>query len=304
MQIDVVGAGMAGLLAAAMLRRNCGAVCEAAPKLPNNHSAVLRFRTSIVGDTLNIPFKAVTAIKAIVPWRNPIADALAYAQKTTGTATLRSILTASGTPETRYIAPPDLVRRMAGLVEAPIRYGVPYSSWTDLHRPIISTIPMPSLMDILEYPRPVEFKYRQGTNVIAQLENVDAYCSLYIPDPDFPAARISITMNEMVAECYGEWSPYNPQEFVKQCAEMLGLRQARIKSVTVKQQQYAKILPIDERERRRFILWATENYGIYSLGRYATWRPGLLLDDVVNDVRVIQQLISHSSEVYPHKLKG
>ena len=57
MTVIVIGAGMAGLLAGSMLRSECESVVEAQPNLPNNHSAVLRFRSTAVADTLNIPFK-------------------------------------------------------------------------------------------------------------------------------------------------------------------------------------------------------------------------------------------------------
>jgi hypothetical protein len=63
--IVVVGAGMAGLLAGSMLRKDCPLILEARERLPHNHSAVLRFRSSIVGDTVGIPFRKVQAIKAV-----------------------------------------------------------------------------------------------------------------------------------------------------------------------------------------------------------------------------------------------
>jgi cation diffusion facilitator CzcD-associated flavoprotein CzcO len=55
--IVVVGAGMAGLLAGSMLRKDCPLILEARERLPHNHSAVLRFRSSIVGDTVGIPLR-------------------------------------------------------------------------------------------------------------------------------------------------------------------------------------------------------------------------------------------------------
>lgn len=306
MAIKVIGAGMAGLLAAAMLRKDCSAVYEAASELPNNHSAVLRFRSSVVADTLNIPFKAVKAIKAAEPWRNPIADAMAYSRKTNGTSTLRSVLTASDEPQTRYIAPPDLIARMAAMVEAPIGFDMPFNEERRDSGlgPWISTMPMPSLMKLLGWELQSEFRWRSGNNVLVDLEWVDAYCSLYVPDPTFPAARISITGNQMIAECYGGWVPSELGKFAVQCAEKVGLHPSQVASVDIKKQTYAKILPIDEQERRAFIMWASQEFGIYSLGRFATWRPGLLMDDVVNDVRVIQRLINNRGESYPHQLKG
>lgn len=310
-KIRVIGAGMAGLLAAAMLRKECNAVFEAAPSLPNNHSAVLRFRSSVVADTLGIPFKEVKAIKEVEPWRNPLADAMAYSIKTNGTAALRSVLTATGEPQTRYIAPPDLISRMAEMVEAPIKFSNRVDGAFGAKRgPWISTIPMPALMKLLGWEPRSEFHWRSGTNIVADLEWVDAYCSLYVPDPSFPAARISITGRQLIAECYGAGPKIGrskgcmAREVALKCAEKVGLHHSYVGEAEVKKQTYAKILPIDEQERRAFIMWASAEFGIYSLGRFATWRPGLLLDDVVNDVRVIQRLIKSPEETYLHKLKG
>jgi len=304
MGIKVIGAGMAGLLAGAMLRKDCEAIYEAASELPNNHSAVLRFRSSVVADTLNIPFKAVKAIKAAEPWRNPIADAMAYSRKTNGTATLRSVLTASGEPQTRYIAPPDLIAQMAEMVGPIIAYDWPFNrERMEEGGPWISTMPMPSLMKLLGWEPRSEFRWRSGNNVLVELEGVDAYCSLYVPDPTFPAARISITGDQMIAECYGGWEPRDEFKFAEQCAEKVGLHPSQLGAIEARKQTYAKILPIDEQERRAFIMWASQEFGIYSLGRFATWRPGLLMDDVVNDVRVIQRLINNRGESYPHQIK-
>jgi cation diffusion facilitator CzcD-associated flavoprotein CzcO len=105
--IVVVGAGMAGLLAGSMLRKDCPLILEARERLPHNHSAVLRFRSSIVGDTVGIPFRKVQAIKAVERWSNPIADTLSYSMKTNGAYTIRSSVTADAKVSERYIAPSD-----------------------------------------------------------------------------------------------------------------------------------------------------------------------------------------------------
>ena len=157
----IVGAGMAGLLAGNMLRSNTYKILEALPELPNNHHALLRFRTGLVGEVVGVPFKKVTVIKDIDRYRSTfLGDVLSYSYKATGKSTLRSVITAGTEYHERYISPPDLIERMyeAG---PPIQFGLNYlpSSWD---RPVISTIPMPNLMDMLNYPRPEHFEYRSG----------------------------------------------------------------------------------------------------------------------------------------------
>ncbi len=305
--IEIVGAGMAGLLAANILRKEAFAIYERSTSLPNNHSAVLRFRSELVSEAVNIPFKKVKAIKSVAPYKNAIADAMNYSLKTNGTATLRSVLSASNEAVERYIAPSDFIARMAASVDCPINYGHIFEfKRSDA---VISTIPMPALMHALGWDGPEpEYKYRSGANITATILGADAYCSLYIPDPMIPFSRISLTGNRLSAECYRD-SAYEDflgreGELVKQAMSLLGILGLPADDVKVSRQKYGKILPIDERARREFIMWASEQWGVYSLGRFATWRPHLLLDDVVNDVRVIQRLISNQSESYAHKLRG
>src|SRR5580765_6406324 len=109
----IVGAGLAGLLCANMMIRRKPTVVEKQPQLPNNHSAVLRFRTAVVGDVLGVPFRQVNMIKCPVPWRNPVSDSLAYSYKCTGKYLSDRSITAGIVQQTRYIAPSDLIDRMA-----------------------------------------------------------------------------------------------------------------------------------------------------------------------------------------------
>tara|TARA_Y100000310_G_C20666573_1_gene807845 strand:+ start:1011 stop:1907 length:897 start_codon:yes stop_codon:yes gene_type:complete len=291
----VVGAGMAGLLAAAMLRSECTCVAEKQDKIPNNHSAVLRFRSKIVADVLNIPFKEVDVLKAVQPWRNPVADALSYSFKTNGTSTLRSSTTANGEMVRRYIAPPDLIQRMVNCVQAKISPNMDVDP-KSLSRPCISTMPMPTLMELLGWRDRVEFHHIKGTNIHMHIDDMDAYCSLYVPDPVYPFSRISITGSEAVVETHGPIQE-QPRACVNMVAKLLGVNSKRIGDPVFHSQPYSKILPIDDHVRKRFMLWATEKHNVYSLGRFATWRPGLLLDDVVNDVRVIHRMI-HGGTTY------
>lgn len=333
MTINIIGAGMAGLLAANMLHRHSPRVFEAAPSLPNNHSAVLRFRTDRVAEVLGISFKKVQLIKTAAPWLNPVADTLMYAMKTGGTyRSDRSINTDVERGE-RWIAPGDLISRMAKGIEINYNYKMQpiYKVRAEADRrgidvdvmeriaksegllrpafsePVISTIPMPTLMEILDYPHRPEFNYIQGANIIARAFHCDAYASVYIPSPENAFNRVSITGDGLIIE-YAfpqlgavdsffsimlDQSKRNTAllDQVARAAWFLGIEAVYPESIEVKRQQYAKIQPIPDEERKRFMAWATDNHNIYSLGRFATWRPGLLLDDLINDIRHIERWI-------------
>jgi len=297
--INIIGAGMAGLLAARMLARHKPVVWEAQSALPNNHSAVLRFRTPQVGDILGIPFRKVRMVKETIAWHGGVADIMAYSHKVTGERrTDRSIPWEMVVAE-RWIAPPDFIQQMAEGVD--IRFDHAWNFFEGDEK-AISTIPMSVLMKFLDYPDRPKFSYMNGINFSARIRGCDAYTSLYIPDPELPFSRVSITGNELIIECHGT----TMQEFstdgelvVSMACRLMGIDEDQVESIQLHEQKYAKILPIDEGARRTFIHWASTIQGrAFSLGRFATWRPGLLLDDLIQDVRVIEGLMTSSSPGY------
>lgn len=291
--MNVIGAGLAGLLAGVMLRSDLAAVWEAQNTVPNNHGAVLRFRSSVVGDTVGVPFKKVKVLKASHHYMNPVADAFWYSYKTNGTWAIRSSITATSELIERYIAPHDLISRMASHINGKLRLGARVNEglFSD-GNPIISTIPMPALMAQLRWRDIPKFR-SVGNRVISfTVPGLDAYASLYVPDPDMTPTRISITGDKVIIEMPSEVSE-EPLPIITDALSLIGIDPFKVDGTTIVKDEtssYAKILPIDEDVRKRFIVWASREHNIYSLGRYATWRPNLLLDDVVNDVRVIQRL--------------
>ena len=316
MAITIVGAGMAGLLAARMLANHKPRVVEGQEGLPNNHSAVLRFRTRAVGDIVGIPFKQVTMVKGYLPWQNPIADTLAYAKKTVGTyRSDRSITSTSLESFLRYIAPEDFINSLSEGVNISFRHFHQFKS--NNSEPVISTIPMPQLMRMLGYKdvenKDTEFGEVHGFNLIGSLHEADAYVSLYVPNPEYAFNRISITGNRFIAEysCPGKRFTDIPDlmnNFVvlnetKRAASLLGIEPPFASFPVFKIQRYAKIQPIDDDARKHFIAWATDKFNIYSLGRFATWRPGLLLDDLIKDIRLIERWLTSKNkyEVKAHR---
>lgn len=323
-KLNIIGAGMAGLLAGCLLGKNTGKIFERQKQLPNNHRALLRFRSSVVGDRLGIPFRKVKVIKAVAGSVNPLADAVAYSLRTNGTATLRSLVSARGEVEERFIAPGDLIARMEERLAVPVTYGHDFNFKIGSEHPVISTMPMPLLMEKLGYnpqqgrsEKPiVQFKSIQGISITAELRDCDFCGTIYLPhfSTDNPASvniyRASVTDNTLIIELafphaidksirdYVDLLTASRQlkPLINDVTKHMGLHASMIEgSPVVSLQRYAKILPIDEAVRKRFILWASEHHNIYSFGRFATWRPGLLMDDLVQDLNVIQRLIAGES---------
>lgn len=294
----IIGAGLSGLIAANVLRDEVDSIWEAQESLPNNHNAILRFRSDVVSVTTNIPFKEVQVMKAVDSFRNPFADMISYSRKVTGIAQSRSIISANGEMNKRYIAPPDFISRLHSRVHNKVRFSAPWSEKNIGGAPFISTMPMPTLMKAMGYEYdPGTFKYRKGFVVRGRLPGFNAYGTVYVPNPNTPIYRVSVTGDEIFIECIGSTKDKSQRQalsYLEKGFKIIGcenLGPEKVLDPSIKNMVYAKINEVDEQMRNNFILWASER-GVYSLGRFATWRPSLLLDDLINDINVIRRLIS------------
>lgn len=304
--ISIIGAGLAGLLAANMLRRHLVTVYEKQEALPNNHHAVLRFRDRGVSNQLHIPFREVNVFKGCDE-PDPIRAAVQYSHKCTGRYEVRSLIDLA--PATRYIAPPDLISRMAEGVD--IRYGSDGLKEMIMGDPhVISTVPMEVLMDELGYvgDRPA-FVSTEGLVVTATIADCDMFMTRYYADPNIPWYRASVTGNKLIIEFSirePQWrDDWLVEDQVKEIARMavegvaydFGFRQNKMFNIEAKRTRYAKIGRLSAQDRElaeAFMLWATTEHRVYSLGRFATWRSGLLLDDLVGDILKIERWMGQS----------
>jgi hypothetical protein len=295
--MKIYGAGLAGLLAATMLRRYKPTIHEAQPSLPHNHDALLRFRTDDVSRVTGIPFRKVRVLKGIcdqdgiVHTTPNLRFSNQYALKVTGEVIDRSIMNLD--PVERFIAPPNLIAQLAENLD--IKYNSSMRVYGDVTEEIISTIPMPALMNLVGWSAP-KFNHRTITTITADVvePKMDIFQTLYYPGEE-PWYRCSISGNHLIIEMMG--LPDNDVHVIQNALRRvlgdfgLNSNQVNVINVDLKHQRFGKIAPIDDSQRKQFILAMSDKYGIYSLGRYATWR-NILLDDVVNDVKQVEQFIT------------
>lgn len=299
----IYGAGLAGLLTANILRRHKPVIREAQSELPNNHAAVLRFRSDTVSKAVGIPFREVQVKKA-VKWRGFIRDSATldmeneYSWKVLGAIRPRSIGDLS--PAKRFIAPPDLISQLADGLN--IKYNSSMAAETKLgirldkfDGPWISTVPMPVLMRVFGWNLIPEFKFRPIWSAQGVIEaDVDVFQTIYYPEQHNPLYRASITGDHLILEFVSYFS--DDDLFQKQVEAVIEDFQLPPKVIInwgdgIKKQEYGKLLSIDDKVRREFILAMTDLHNIYSLGRFGTWRQ-LLLDDLVHDISLIEKFIS------------
>lgn len=299
----IYGAGMSGLLAATMLRRFEPVIHEAAAELPNNHAALLRFRSDAVSKATGIPFKKVWVQKAVMDENGnlkshaTIKDQNCYSLKVSGEVRGRSIGNLDAGE--RYIAPEDFISQMAKGLD------IKYNSALTKDRieiqesknkcQIISTIPMNALMKIVGWSDMPEFKYQQITTITARIvrPKTEIYQTIYYPYDADSAYRASVTGDKLIIEsCQDEEHLY--LKGISGLAEIYAKdffgSNVDLEDIKVKKQKYGKLVNSTGKAGKEFILAMTDLYGVYSLGRFATWRQ-ILMDDVVKDVRIIESMI-------------
>lgn len=284
----IVGAGIAGLMAANIFQR--AHVFESGSEDQANHKAVLRFRSSAVGDAMGIDFRKVVVHKGL--WHDgrfvapTIQLANLYSKKVVQRLADRSVWKLD--PVERFIAPEDFVHQLAERCSGRIDWNTAVESF-DRKEPTITTIPMNVAMRIIPEAAPQdlvppEFSYAQIAVRRWHVPKADVFQTVYFSDPDTTLYRASMTGDLLIAEYMQAADDYD-------LFQAFGLSEKDCRLHDRNKQRYGKIAPIDERWRRAFILNASMQHNVYSLGRFATWR-NILADDVLHDIYVIKRLLS------------
>ena len=294
--IRIIGAGASGLLAGALQPGSI--IYEAREENnKNNHEALFRFKDNKIGKYLGINFEKVRVNKAI--WLDgkevkptPRITHL-YSKKVSGKISDRSIFNID--PGIRYIPPDNFIDelRMRCHIEWGRKVDIQFltASVAINGDNVISTIPMDKLLSILRINNDIDFTYRSIWVNKYKLFGCDANCTIYYPDPKMSIYRASIVKSTLILESIKPL--VNPEELYTVC-ESIGINSEELtikEKVSNYEQTLGKINKIESEKRKAIIKNFTINYGIYSLGRFATWRPKVMLDDVFEDILHIRRMI-------------
>jgi len=293
----IVGAGMSGMLAGQFFRSQKPRILEKQKSLPNNHKALLRFRSNAVSNLSGIDFKVVRVDKAVsVDWnlydKASITMQNNYSEKVTGKIGQRSLSNLESV--NRYIAPDDFINRLSNGLDIEFGVDAKPAILTAISNgdPIISTMPISALASTLGYEDGFKLKAKKVIVLKSTIEEIDCdvYQTIYFPDPSIPLYRMSITGNQVIAEFTDNSIGNNEMGTLANNAlyRLFGIDTTL--SWVLHIQEFGKLVPHSGNEVKRFMSWATQTHNIYSLGRWGTHRQ-ILMDDVVNDLHVINRMI-------------
>jgi hypothetical protein len=258
----------------------------------------------VVGDLVGIDFRPVTVRKAISmdgEFISPnILAANLYAQKVTGRLVNRSIWDIE--PAQRWIAPEDFYEQLIDKLRPRITwdyevdFGARHAAARRELKPVINTAPLPMVLGSLNW-----FKDRPAVAVLDfarepilverfRIPGADVHQTIYFPSPETSLYRASITGDLLICESIARraMEAQMPQEVA---AQAFGIDVAALDPIEAVHQSFGKIAPIDAVARKSLLAALTAEHNIFSLGRFATWR-NVLLDDVVQDARVIKRLMT------------
>lgn len=301
----IVGAGLSGLIAAHVFQR--AKLLEAAPEPSENHSALLRFRTEAVSQLTGVPFRRVTVHKGMFSEGRFVQPnpklCNQYSRKALNDAVRARSAWDLRTVE-RFVAPEDFHTRLVERLRPQITYNQSFDFRRGAEQPVINTAPLPAVLKAmkdlgfarraLEWP----FQFSEIKVERYRIPNCDVHQTVYFPDGDTEVYRASITGDVLIVEStHGlelSWEGYSSSSNrLRLVLRAFGLPEfpGFVEQMESRSQRFGKVRELPADQRRSLLSTLTAQHGIFSLGRFATWR-NVLLDDVVQDARVIQRLMS------------
>jgi hypothetical protein len=329
--VIVVGAGIAGCAAYGALRGHhvVKVFDYRTATEPSSHQAIMRLRDPAVGRLLGVDLERVVVTKEVLSGGKlrkvaTIQDNNLYSLKLYGEVGRRSLMQL-GDYE-RWIIPDanrfpispsldvsyqhtvflgqylaNLRRSDEGHMIATFKTGSPVDGVKDVPFDfMVSTIPMLSMIELAGLDKYSQH-FAHGTQqsiYIARYElkmDSSVHQTIYVPEPDYMTYRVTLQGRSLIFEGTENYDGKVPGTEIDELLEYFGLSHPDAQLESYHHQPYGKIAEVPDSIRRAIILSLTDNYNIYSLGRFAIWKP-IRTDHLVKDLEQIQSMMMVSDE--------
>jgi hypothetical protein len=295
-KIVILGAGPAGRLAKKYFEHYDPIIIDKNAGI-FNHNAVFRLKNKEVASMLDSNYKTINIEKQIY-YKGKLFDKPSikmkneYSLKISKNITDRSINALSDNSERHVIE----IKKDNNILNKEI-YNITNGAMLDKsHTEIeydicINTIPMPVILKLTNMGEISDgIKFKQERVYVYKIKH-EHYCdvnqTIYFPDIKFSIYRATLDPEGIIIESIFEISV----DDLKIACEAFGLYY-KLKGSQELKQDNGKIVKIDGEQRRFIIMELTEKHNIYSLGRYATWREKVMVDDLLEDLRKIDRMIT------------
>jgi hypothetical protein len=311
----ILGAGLAGTMMARILAdhnpesKRIVVVDQRPTQNTKNHWALLRFRDLETARALGVGVEEIEVEKAVY-WHGQLHYAAditmnnTYSLKAYGNLANRSLKHLGITKRYLPLSTPAplncewgyTVKRIEpGLVTTEDAHGTECEIEYEI---CISTLPMSTLLWVtrgVEFPK-VEWQsepisvFRKKVNKI----RCEVNQTIYFPESRFNIYRATLERGLFIIE-YMDMGTESPIDEFEEVIGCFGLPFSRslfdeVEPKDFHIQEYGKIVDMDDSLRREIIYQLTDQFNIYSVGRFATWRP-LRADQLVKDVYKVERMI-------------
>ena len=314
----IIGNGVAGQLAAKFFERYKPRIVSIGGR---SDVGVFRSKTAEIPLVLGVPAHEVKVRKAVLVRdgsdfhlleKATIGDVNEYSLKVANAITGRSINSVGDGDDIRYVF--ELPRKVD--INSPltkiVRKGLckigtgnfagAYLEQSFEYDVIINTIPMPEICEICGIVSGMDFEYKPikvFRKVLGVKMNASVQQTLYYPSSDSGVYRATLQSNkdgfaEIIVEVILDGYDDNFHEVYPIIVKAFGL-DCFYRSYTELENcelKYGKIFGGKGNiGRKRVMLRLTNDYNIYSLGRYACWNESTKTEDLLSDLRKIESMM-------------
>lgn len=308
-KIVILGSGIAGCIAYHSFKSESASIVEKTPQVGGKmpvHDALMRLRNPAVADLIGAKKKKINITKGIWYKGNFINTPNIkinniYSIKLYGAVGKRSVLKPGDS--TRYLIdggipiPNDKIinQEVHSIKDGKIYLG---KNFTDelKYDYCISTIPMDIMYSKIAPPHNgINLKFESKQISVKRLtlkKPTGMHQTISYADPKFNIYRITIQDDIIIIESKIALEFEIRAEYEYLIPESFGIPKSFwVEFSGLSNIKNGKIIPPNNKERLKYIMWLTDQHNIFSFGRFATWRP-LRTDHLLEDINIIRRIIN------------